>query len=57
MISLPVPGLGSVQRIEGPLADSEHGLLEPGPSPLGVLVRAAVIASGAQRGAVVGCQW
>jgi hypothetical protein len=44
-IALPMPGLGPVQRIEGPLADGEYGLLEPPPSPFGVLVRATVIAS------------
>jgi hypothetical protein len=49
-----MPGFGPVLRVEGPLADGEHGLLEPGPSPLGVLVRATVITSGAQRGPVVG---
>jgi hypothetical protein len=49
-------GLGAVLRLERPLADREHGLLEPGPAPLGVLMRAAVIPSSAQRGSVVRCQ-
>ena len=44
-----MPCLGPVQRIEGPLADREHGLLEPRPALLGALMSAAVITSGPQR--------
>jgi hypothetical protein len=47
--------LGAVQRVEGPVADGEHGLLEPGTAPLCVLVRAAVIPAGAQRRPVARC--
>ena len=37
-------------------ADREHGLLEPGPALVLVLVRAPVVTSGAQRGAAVRSQ-
>jgi acyl CoA:acetate/3-ketoacid CoA transferase beta subunit len=48
-ITFPMAGLGTVIGLERPLADSEHGLLGPGPAPLGALMRAAVIPAGAQR--------
>jgi hypothetical protein len=40
-----VPSLGAVPRVEGPLPDHEHGLLEPRPPLLGVLVRAPAVPS------------
>ena len=55
-IPLPMPGLGAVLGLERPLADREHGLLEPGPALVLVLVRAPVVTSGAQRGAAVRSQ-
>ena len=45
-----------VLRRERPLADREHGLLEPRPAPVRMLVRAAVIASAAQQRTVAGGQ-
>jgi hypothetical protein len=55
-VSLPMAGLGAILGTEGPLMNREHGLLEPGRAPFGPLMRAPVIASGAQRGATVRCQ-
>ena len=55
-IPLPVTGFGSVGRFEGPVVDRQHGLLEPGPAPLRVLVSAPVIPPCPKRRAVLRCQ-
>jgi hypothetical protein len=46
-ISFPVPRVGAVRGLEGPLVDGEHRLLEPGPAPFGPLMRTPVITPGA----------
>src|ERR1700733_4092103 len=51
-----MPGPGSVLGPEGPLADCQHWLLEPGPALPGALMCAALITSAAQRGPPVRCQ-
>jgi hypothetical protein len=41
-----MPGLRAVLGLERPLTDREHGLLEPGPPLIPVLVPAPVVTSG-----------
>ena len=55
-LRFPMACLRAVPRVERPLPDGEHGLLEPRPAPVGTLMRAAVVTSGAQRRAPLRCQ-
>jgi len=48
-IAFPMSGLGAVPRRERPIADGGHGVFEPRPAPLEMLVRAPVITPGTQR--------